>query len=76
MSTHHFDQTSEPSWPDREPEPLRPFIGVHFACCNVYARVYRNATRTRYSGNCPKCCQRIEFRIGPGGSDRRFFSAY
>jgi hypothetical protein len=49
------------------------FLGVHFACCDAYARIYPNRDATAYVGHCPRCTQRIEFKIGPGGVDARFF---
>jgi hypothetical protein len=67
-----------------DPEPMsaggaaqsRRFLGIQFACCSVYSRVYVNKEGTAYVGNCPKCTKRIELKIGPGGSDSRFFTAY
>jgi hypothetical protein len=52
----------------------RPFVGVQFECCSIYARIYRNAAATAYVGNCPRCAKKIELKIGPGGSDSRFFT--
>ncbi len=54
----------------------RPYIGIHFACCGVYARIAINKRKTAYSGHCPRCLKRIEIKIGPGGTDSRFFTAY
>ncbi|MDC0936100.1 hypothetical protein OAS39_07420 [Pirellulales bacterium] len=76
MSTgRHLDVSSDDD--DRASggrEPRR-FLGVHFACCGAYARVYANQAGTQYAGNCPRCGGRVTFAIGPGGSDRRFFTA-
>jgi hypothetical protein len=51
------------------------FLGVHFACCDVYSRVYKNRSATAYVGHCPRCAKRIEFAIGQGGTTSRFFMA-
>ncbi|HOE65483.1 MAG TPA: hypothetical protein PLO62_03065 [Candidatus Hydrogenedentes bacterium] len=57
---------------DRKP---RPYIGVHFKCCNVYIRVYLDRFGRTFSGHCPKCMRRIEIKVGPGGSASRFWTA-
>ena len=51
------------------------FLGVHFACCDAYSRIYPNRENTAYVGRCPRCAKRVEFAIGPGGTDARFFVA-
>src|SRR5262245_53680449 len=75
MLGEHIDFASEPG-PSRSDEPkARRFVGVHFACCDVYSRVYINRDQTAYEGNCPKCAKRVRLRIGPGGTNARFFTA-
>jgi hypothetical protein len=54
----------------------RNFVGIHFACCDVYSRVYINRQETAYVGHCPRCMRRVELKIGPGGTDARFFTAF
>lgn len=76
MTGDHLDITSEPDSEAASSRRRRRFLGVHFTCCNVYTRVYVNRQETAYVGYCPKCSQRIQLRIGPGGSDSRFFTAY
>jgi hypothetical protein len=80
MAGDHIDLASEPE-PGGEPAPPkgdlgRPFLGIHFACCDVYARIYRNRTGTGYRGACPRCAKPVFIRIGPGGSHARFFTVY
>lgn len=53
----------------------RPWIGIRFDCCGAYARVYRNPDATVYVGRCPHCLQTVTLRVGPGGTDQRFFVA-
>jgi hypothetical protein len=51
----------------------RPFIGVRFACCDVYLRIYRSPDGKSYRGHCPRCAKPVNFVVGPGGSDARTF---
>ena len=58
---------------DEAVHSARPFLSVHFACCNAYCRIYRNVDGTRYEGRCPKCAKPVTFAVGPGGTDSRTF---
>jgi len=51
----------------------RPFLMVHFKCCGVYQRIYRNNDGSQYSGHCPKCARVVRFKVQPGGTDARSF---
>jgi hypothetical protein len=79
MSGQHLDLSSDgPGGEKRGAETSaagRRFVGVHFVCCDVYTRVYINRDQTAYEGNCPRCAKRVRLRIGPGGTDARFFTA-
>lgn len=75
MSGENLDLSSDPPLGRREDGKARSFVGVHFACCEVYSRVYVNQARTAYEGNCPRCARRVRLRIGPGGTEARFFTA-
>lgn len=51
----------------------RPYVGVHFQCCNVYSNVYINHEQTAYSGHCPRCSSRVEIPIAKEGSTTGIF---
>jgi len=51
----------------------RPYLSVVFRCCGVYQRIYRSNDGATYSGRCPKCARPVQFKVGPGGTDERFF---
>ncbi|MDX9856746.1 MAG: hypothetical protein RBT76_03040 [candidate division Zixibacteria bacterium] len=54
----------------------RPFIGMHFKCCNVYTRLYLNKAGTAFVGYCPRCGRKkAEVKVSPAGSTSRFFGA-
>lgn len=76
MNGEHLDLTSDAGAEESPARRERRYLGVHFACCNVYTRVYVNRQESAYVGYCPKCSRRVQVRIGPGGSDSRFFTAY
>ncbi|MBI1335522.1 MAG: hypothetical protein GC164_01015 [Phycisphaera sp.] len=53
----------------------RPWLAIHWKCCSVYSRVYRNASGDAYEGKCPRCGRAVKVRVGSGGTDSRFFTA-
>lgn len=76
MVGERFDASSDPG-----PFPIegrsaarRPFLGIQFACCAVYARIYPNREQDAYQGNCPRCGKPVTIRIGAGGTRDRFFT--
>ena len=53
----------------------RPFVGVHFECCNVYTRIYRDPHQREYVGRCPNCLRQVRLRVGKEGTTARMFHA-
>ncbi len=53
----------------------RPYIGMHFKCCNAYLRIYLNRAGTAFEGHCPKCLRRVRVAVAKGGAKARFWSA-
>ena len=61
--------------PPDDHSAARPYIGVLFECCAVYARVYRQPEDRVYSGRCPKCLRMLRVRVGRDGVSTRIFRA-
>lgn len=74
---YKLDISSLPKEPanDSAPSASRPYLSVHFTCCKVYQRIYRDPSGNSYRGRCPKCAREVNFPIGQGGTSARFFSA-
>ena len=70
----HLDLSSDSPAPQGQ-GGAKPFLGVHFTCCEVYARVYPNRDQSAYVGHCPRCARQVKFLIGQGGTEARFFTA-
>lgn len=78
MTEDRLDISSEPQL-SRNTSPnsrSKRFLGIQFACCGVYQRVYVNREGTAYEGHCPRCSRLVRIQIGPGGTGERFFTAY
>jgi len=69
----HQDVDSDRS---RRPVVGRPWVGILFECCGVYARLYRQPDQMCYVGHCPRCLRVVRLRVGPEGTDARLFRAY
>jgi hypothetical protein len=67
---------SDPTDAGPAQRPGRPFVSVHFRCCGVYRRIYRDADGKGYTGHCPKCARPVRFLIGPGGTSAREFEVF
>lgn len=77
MDNPRIDLTSDPNTaPATNDASSRSFLGVNFACCGVYARIYVNREQNSYLGHCPRCGRLVQIKIEPGGTDERFFTAY
>jgi len=63
-----------PSNPPAAVKAGRPFLSIHFACCGVYLRIYRDADGRHYQGHCPRCARPVRFVVGPEGSTSRSFT--
>jgi hypothetical protein len=51
----------------------RPWLGVRFLCAGTYQRVYQDRDGRGYTARCNRCGKCVRFRVGAGGTDRRFF---
>ena len=64
-----------PTAPSSKAKRRRRYIGVHFECCGVYARIYRQPNGMCYFGRCPRCLRAVMVRVGPHGTSARLFRA-
>lgn len=53
----------------------KKFLGIRYTSCMCYGRLYENADKTAYVGNCPRCGRAYNIRIGAEGSNTRMFTA-
>ncbi|MBK7141204.1 MAG: hypothetical protein IPH75_03875 [bacterium] len=60
--------------PENNEGRKRPFVGIHFRCCKVYARIYLNNSGTAFVGWCPKCARKAEIKVSSTGSSTPFFT--
>ncbi len=58
---------------NKEKSESRPFVGIHFKCCNVYSRIYLNKQRNAFVGWYPKCAKKVTLNISPDGDESQFF---
>jgi hypothetical protein len=78
VTGEHLDLSSEPGMPRPTggQADARRFVGIKFACCDLYSRIYINRAGNAYEGYCPHCSKPVRIRIAPGGTDTRFFIVY
>lgn len=69
-----MDREKSGSTSEANSQKRKKFLGIYFACCNTYGRIYNNSS-THYEGKCPKCLRSLRVKIGEGGVNRRFFVA-
>lgn len=80
MEREALDLTSEPasgvSGSSRIAGGVRPFVGIHFACCNAYVRVYPASVGQKKVLNCPRCARalHVEFSDAEKGTAFRQIS--
>lgn len=67
------EDVSASSRSENRERPSR-FLGIQFDCCGVYGRAYLNRQGTAYEARCPKCLRTVQFQVGEGGTDSRFFT--
>ncbi|HOV62080.1 MAG TPA: hypothetical protein PK349_13565 [Candidatus Hydrogenedentes bacterium] len=53
----------------------RPWIGVYFTCCRVYARIYLNREGNAFTGHCPRCARPARIEVRADGVASRFWVA-
>lgn len=70
---YKLDLSTGPKQPAPPVPTGRPYLSVHFACCGLYQRIYRDPKTIEYRGRCPKCGKSVRFVVGDGGSDSRTF---
>ncbi len=69
-----MDKVADGSTVEVNRQKERKFLGIFFACCNIYGRIY-NYSGKQYEGKCPRCLGRLTVRVGRGGVSNRFFVA-
>lgn len=62
--------------PPAHRQGARPYLGIYFECCHVYARVYRRADQPQYVARCPRCLRAAKIRVAADGSRKRMFIAH
>ncbi len=74
-TVEHIDRSEPARSAPGAANRVRPWIGVLFECCGVYARVYREPSVARYDGRCPRCGVPVTVRVSPEGVESSFIRA-
>lgn len=54
----------------------RPWLAIHWRCCHVYSRVYRQKNASHYLAQCPCCGRSATIQVAPHGVSTRFLEAF
>lgn len=75
LSTRRDASGPSPAPAAGPPPTPRPWLAIHWRCCHVYSRVYRNPSASHYLAQCPSCGRSAKIEVAPTGLSTRFLEA-